>query len=98
MPLQIEPLLTDRVGLAFTVKLLTAVFVPTQPNELVPVTEYEKTPMVGVTIVVPPDITYIDAPLGLMVKDCPSQIAPLFTFMVGEGLTITVDKAELLQS
>ena len=38
-PVQITPEFTVMVGVMFTVTLLTAVLVPTQPNALVPVTE-----------------------------------------------------------
>jgi hypothetical protein len=39
LPLQIEPLLTDTVGVMFTVIVDTAVFEAKQPTELVPVIE-----------------------------------------------------------
>ena len=39
LPEQIEPLFTEIIGVALTVTVLTAVLDPTQPNELVPVTE-----------------------------------------------------------
>ena len=33
---------------------------------------------------------YVLAPLGLIVKELPIQIAPLLTVMVGSGLAMTV--------
>jgi hypothetical protein len=52
-PEQIVPLLTATTGKAATVTEETAVFEPTQPCALVPVTLYEVLP-VGLTVKVPP--------------------------------------------
>ena len=41
LPVQILPLFTDTVGVIYTVTLLTAVLLDTQPWALVPVTLYD---------------------------------------------------------
>ena len=38
---------------------------------------------------------YVVAPLGVIVKDCPVQITPEFTVMVGVVLTVTLLTAVL---
>ena len=37
----------------------------------------------------PPEKVNVAAPDGFIVKDCPMQMAPELTVMVGEGLTVT---------
>jgi hypothetical protein len=89
LPEQIEPLLTVKVGVKLTVTLLTAVFVPIHPKELVPVTEYDVLP-VGVATAAPFEKVYVLAPEGTIVNEFPEQILPLFTEMVGEAFTVTL--------
>src|SRR6185312_5202693 len=88
LPEQIVPLFTVMVGVVFTVTALTAVFVATQPKALVPVTLYEVV-VVGDTTEVPLEKVYVEAPEGVIVKELPLQIVPLFTVMVGVALTVT---------
>jgi hypothetical protein len=73
----------------FTVTVLTAVFVDTQPNALVPVT-LKLVVVNGLTIDVPDEYVYVDAPLGLNVNVSPVQITPEFTLTVGVIFTVTV--------
>jgi hypothetical protein len=92
LPVQIEPLLTATTGKAATVTDETAVLEPAQPCALVPVTLYEAVP-VGLTVKVPPEIVYVLAPDGMIVKDLPEQILPLLTEITGTAFTVTVDTA-----
>src|SRR6185503_15968520 len=66
----------------------TAVSAPMQPKALVPVTLYEVV-VVGDTTEVPLEKVYVEAPLGVIVKELPLQIVPLFTVIVGVALTVT---------
>jgi hypothetical protein len=52
----------------FTVTVLTAVFVDTQPNALVPVT-LKLVVVKGLTIELPLEYVYVDAPVGIRVND-----------------------------
>ena len=47
----------------------------------------------GVTTDKPLEKVYVLAPLGIIVNEFPSQIAPLFTVIIGDGLTVTSDIA-----
>ena len=76
-------------GKEFTVTLLTAWILLTQPKVFVPLTEYDVF-AVGLTTADPPEKVYVLAPDGIIVKDCPAQIAPLFTVMIGDGFTVMV--------
>ena len=86
-PAQIEPEFTIIIGLAFTIKLLVATACDTQPAVLVPATVKLEL-LNGLTTAFPPCMVYVFAPLGLMVKFCPAQIAPEFTIIVGLVFTI----------
>ena len=88
-PAHIEPLLTEIVGVGFTVTLLIAGLALTQPAEFVPQTEYDVL-AVGETVAVPLENVYVLAPLGNIVKDFPLQIAPLFTDTIGSEYGVTV--------
>jgi hypothetical protein len=88
-PVHKVPLFTVIVGVTFTVTLLTAVLVATQPWALVPVTLYEVFTN-GDTIAEPLEYVYVLAPPGTMVNELPVQMLPLFTVMVGETLTVMV--------
>ena len=46
--------------------------------------------MVGLTILEPDEYVYVEAPLGVMVKDCPVQITPELTVIVGVTVTVIV--------
>jgi hypothetical protein len=82
LPEQIEPLLTDIVGVVFTVTDDTAPEALTQPALEVPVTVYEvEAP--GVTIAEPLEYVYVLAPLGIIVNELLEQIEPLFTEITG---------------
>jgi hypothetical protein len=84
------PLLSDATGVLNTVTVLIAVFVPAQPNALVPVMKYTAL-NVGDTTGFPPENVYENAPAGFRVKDCPEHIVPLLTVIVGLGFTVTLD-------
>ena len=86
-PTQIVPLFTVMVGLGLTVKLIVAKACDKQPAVLVPDT-VKLALLVGLTTALPPCIVKVFAPFGLMVKFCPTQIAPLFTVIIGLGLTV----------
>ena len=86
-PTQIVPLFTVMVGFGLTVKLLVAKVCDKQPAELVPATVKEVLPA-GLTTALPPCMVKVLAPFGLIVKFCPAHIAPLFTVIIGLGLTI----------
>ena len=45
---------------------------------------------VGLTTAFPPCMVYVLIPVGLIVNDSPEQITPLFTVIVGLGLTVNV--------
>ena len=49
----------------------------------------------GFTTFEPDEYVYVDAPLGDIVKDCPVQITPEFTVMVGVVFTVTLLTAVL---
>jgi hypothetical protein len=93
-PSQITALLIVVVttGKAFTVTSDTAESKETQPIASVPVTEYEVF-VTGVTIADPLENVYVLAPEGVIVKDSPAQIAPLFTVIAGAAFTVTLDTA-----
>ena len=88
-PLQIAPEFTVKLGIAFTVTVLTTPVLLTQPDALVPVTVYEVV-VVGLTTAVPDEYVYVVAPLGVKVNESPEQIAPLFTVIDGTVFTLTV--------
>ena len=82
------------VGVILTVTELTTVLEATQPNALVPVTVYVVL-VNGLIIFEPDEYVYVDAPDGVIVKDCPVQITPEFTVIVGVVLTVTLLTAVL---
>ena len=49
----------------------------------------------GLTTFEPDEYVYVDAPDGVIVKDCPVQITPEFTVMVGVVFTVTLLTAVL---
>ena len=49
----------------------------------------------GFTTFEPDEYVYVDAPLGDIVKDCPVQITPEFTVIVGVVFTVTLLTAVL---
>ena len=53
--------------------------------------------MVGLTEAEPLEYTYVDAPVGIIVKEDPLQMNPELTAMVGTVLTVTDDTAVLVQ-
>ena len=86
-PAQMAPLFTLMLGLALTVMLQIAGDCDTQPAVFVPANVYELEP-IGFTVKLPPCTVYVLAPDGIMEKDCPAQIAPLFTLILGLALTV----------
>jgi hypothetical protein len=89
LPAQIEPLLTLMLGLALTVILQIAGDCETQTEVPVPITVYELV-IVGFTRKLPPCTVYELAPDGIMEKDCPAQMEPLFTPILGLALRVTL--------
>ena len=53
--------------------------------------------LTGLTVVEPPLIVYVDAPLGLIVNTSPEQIVPLLTLIVGVVLTEILVTAACVQ-
>ena len=90
------PEFTVMIGLGLTIKLLVATAWDKQPAVLVPTT-VKFTLVDGLTTALPPCMVYVLAPFGLMVKFCPAQMVPLFTVIIGLGLTIKLLVAETHQ-
>src|SRR5688500_2730434 len=68
-----------------------------QPCMLVPLTEYNVVAR-GITTKVDPDMVYDAAPVGTMVKAEPEQRLPLFTDTTGNGCTVTVATAKVVDT
>ena len=88
------PLFTETTGKACTVTLAMAGAEERQPAALVPLTVKEEVE-VGLTTEEPPAMVYEAAPAGVMVKNCPAQMVPLFTVSAGREYTVTCTMAGL---
>ena len=89
LPAQMVPLFTLIMGLALTVIVQIAGDCETQTEVPVPTTVYELV-IVGFTKKLPPCTVYELPPDGIMEKDCPAQMEPLFTVILGLALRVTL--------
>jgi hypothetical protein len=87
LPEQMLPLLTEIVGVAFTVTFEVAEAALLQPAVLVPTMVYE-VETAGETTTFPPCTVYVFAPEGEIVNELPEQMLPLLTLIAGRGFTV----------